>query len=203
MDASLFMRPSGQTLVLPSFTPSKPSPGPTEPSAKKRRKSAKGDRDSSPQAVDSRHNIDGPMIHGDVDLVGTEVLIRSKIMAAKAFGKLMSIWPAASRSATFSPPVITELQSPSSSTRVAAAMVVEEYARNSLELDEFGQSVTASLRSLVEEDSSAYYADIKPYLATLHHQCKYILNVFESAKLDSKQFPHLGGTLQVLSLIHI
>ena len=39
------------------------------------------------------NNLDGPMIRGDVDLVGEELIINTRVAAAKALGWLMAAWP--------------------------------------------------------------------------------------------------------------
>jgi len=197
MDPSLFIRPSGQVFVLPNYTPAK-SPQSSEPPNKRRRKSNKGDREPSPQPV-SAHNIDGPMITGDVDLVGADVLVRSKIFAAKALGKLIGLWPEATRSTAFAGALTPSLNSPFSTTRVTVAMIAEEYARSIGDIDDLVRSLLIGLRSLVEDEVTAYYADLRNYIRTAHELCKYMLNVFEKqGRIDPSRLPHLGGTMQIL-----
>ena len=86
MDATLFIRPSGYSYAPLSSAARKSSPvnGSSEP-AKKRRRSDKKDRDMPPPTT-SAHNVDGHMMQGDVDLVGADVMIRSRIHAAQALG---------------------------------------------------------------------------------------------------------------------
>lgn len=80
MESSLIIRPSGQiwntSLIQAEKQPTK--------------KGKKKDWATS----QNKHNLDGPVIRGDVDLVGEDVMIRSRITAAKAFGRLMAAWPA-------------------------------------------------------------------------------------------------------------
>lgn len=44
-------------------------------------------------AQNKPHNLDGPVIRGDVDLVGEHVMIKSRISGATAFGQLIASWP--------------------------------------------------------------------------------------------------------------
>ena len=197
MDASLLIRPSGQVFALPTHTAAR-SPQSTEPPAKRRRKSNKTEKEASPAPV-SAHNIDGPMITGDVDLVGVDVMIRSRIVAAKALGKVIGMWPEASRATTFTGVLVPHLQSPCSTTRTTAAIVAEEYAKSSTKLDALSNTLLATLRNLVEDDVVAYYADLRSYIRNAHELCKHLLNVFEKdGRVDPTRLPHLGGTLQIL-----
>jgi TATA-binding protein-associated factor len=83
MDSNLIIRPSGQTWA-PSFTKS------DKQSAKR---SKKQEHDDWAASQTKPHNLDGPVIRGDVELVGEDVLIRSRVSAAKALGRLIAIWP--------------------------------------------------------------------------------------------------------------
>jgi hypothetical protein len=83
MDSSLVMRPSGQTL----------SPAFAKPEATAGKKNKKREVDDWGATQGKPHNLDGPMIRGDVDLVGEGVMIRTRVTASIAFGRLMAIWP--------------------------------------------------------------------------------------------------------------
>jgi TATA-binding protein-associated factor len=197
MDPSLFIRPSGQVFFLPDYRPAK-SPQSGEPPAKRRRKSNKAEREPSPQPV-SAHNIDGPMITGDVDLVGIEVMIKSRVVAAKALGRIIGSWPGASRFAVFSQLLLPQLQSPYSTTRTTISIVAEECAKSCSTVDELGNALIAGLKPLVEEEPSAYYADLRSYIRNAHELCKYLLSVFEKqGRMDPSKLPHLGGTMQII-----
>jgi len=86
MNATLFQKPSGNTYTMPSgiipaIVPRPISPSTTGPPAKKRRKTTKI---IEPIQATSSHDVDGHMMQGDVDLVGMDILIRSRVSAAKA-----------------------------------------------------------------------------------------------------------------------
>jgi TATA-binding protein-associated factor len=83
MDSSLIIRPSGQTLA-PSFTKSETPTG---------KKSKTKEIDELAGLQNKPHNLDGPMMRGDINLVGEDVMIRSRVTAAIAFGRLMAMLP--------------------------------------------------------------------------------------------------------------
>jgi TATA-binding protein-associated factor len=82
MESNLIIRPSGQSWAPVSAKPEKQST----------KKGKKKDIDDWTTSQNKPHNLDGPIIRGDVDLVGEDVMIRSRITAAKAFARLMAAW---------------------------------------------------------------------------------------------------------------
>jgi TATA-binding protein-associated factor len=83
MESCLIIRPSGLSWA----------PATTRTEKTSAKKSKKKDDEDWAASQNKPHNLDGPMIRGDVDLVGEDVMIRSRISAAKAFGRLMAAWP--------------------------------------------------------------------------------------------------------------
>lgn len=174
MDPSLFVRPSGQTYVIPGLAPGKPSPAATCDSIHKRRR--KSEKKEEPPS--SMHNVDGHMIQGDVDLVGADVLLRSKIYAAKALGKAMSLWPKDASIGIFGARFVPYLRSPYATTQLIAAMIMEEYARSSQEQTVLAQAFAGALHPVVEEERPSSYTDIVSYVQIVRAQCHSLLNAF-------------------------
>jgi TATA-binding protein-associated factor len=83
LDSTLIIRPSGQILAPTFIVPEKSSA----------KKAKKKDVDDWTAPHNKPHNLDGPMIRGDIDLVGEEIIIRSRVAAAKALGWLIAVWP--------------------------------------------------------------------------------------------------------------
>ncbi|KAI9803647.1 MAG: TATA-binding protein-associated factor mot1 [Piccolia ochrophora] len=177
MEPSLFIRPSGQTYTLPGPPAKKVSSPPgVEPAAKRRRKNEKKE-----ELPPSTHNVDGHMIQGDVDLVGMDVLIRSKIYAARAMGKAMGIWPRDQSQSIFEPRLLPHLQSLYSSTQLSATMMIVEFAKYSHDNASFTQSLTDALLPLVEDERPTTYRDIVSYTQIVRAQCHSLLNSFRDA----------------------
>ncbi|KAI9785144.1 MAG: TATA-binding protein-associated factor mot1 [Geoglossum umbratile] len=193
MDPSLFIRPSGHTYVLPGLAPRKPSPSSGPDPAPKRRRKAEKKEDPPP----STHNVDGHMIQGDVDLVGAEVLMRSKIYAAVAMGKVMSIWPEEGSLQVFGPMVIPKLESPYATTQLVAAMIMEEYARRSSQTTVLAQSFAAALHPIIEQDRPTHYRDLVSYTQVVRAQCHQLLHTFrELGCLTQSKIPIIAIVVQ-------
>ncbi|KAL9593615.1 MAG: hypothetical protein Q9219_007467 [cf. Caloplaca sp. 3 TL-2023] len=190
MDTGLFMRPSGQMFAASAVLVSRMSPTHGEPAAKRRRRSEK--KEEPPPTA---HNIDGHMIQGDTDLVGVDTLVRSRIFAARAFGKALSLCPveAAER-------IIDELtrriHSPFSTTQMTAALIIEEYAKASSH-DSILDKVCAPMRSMLEEERPSSYHDIVPFLRIARAQCHSLFNAFrDQAHVPQSKIPALAVVVQ-------
>ncbi|KAF2222739.1 SNF2 family DNA-dependent ATPase domain-containing protein [Elsinoe ampelina] len=199
MDPTLIMRPSGHTYPpMATNGVSRRSPtanGTSEPAAKKRRKSDKAQ--SGVPATTSSHNIDAHIMQGDVDLVGADIMIRTRTYAAKALGKAMSIWPADAKTSVFGNQIITALRSPMSTTQMFASIVVEEYARAITTSDTLAQTLQSALQPIVEGDRPSSYGDLTSYLQVVRAQCQVLLNTFrDKAHVAPQKLPIVAVVVQ-------
>ncbi|KAI4724400.1 SNF2 family DNA-dependent ATPase domain-containing protein [Aureobasidium sp. EXF-10728] len=198
MDATLFIRPSGYSYTPLNTTTRKSSPvnGSSEP-ARKRRRSDKKDKDMPPPTSSSAHNVDGHMMQGDVDLVGADIMIRSRTHAAQALAKACQVWPVATRRDMFSSKVLPSLKSGFSTTQLFAAIFIEEYARISHTKDDLTTSFAESLRPLVEEERPSWYSDLTSYLQIVRAQCQSLLSTFrEKAHVPANKLPIIAVVVQ-------
>ncbi|KAL8688214.1 MAG: hypothetical protein Q9218_005820 [Villophora microphyllina] len=193
MNPGLLMRPSGQMYapsVVPTSRASPPQGG--EPPAKRRKRAEKKEEAPPP----TTHNVDGHMIQGDVDLVGTDTLIRSRISAAKALGKAMALCsgPDAGQLAEG---LTLHLQSPFSTTQMVAALILEEYAQSSMEAPPTHAKVSAALRSVLDDERPSSYNDIVPFLRIARAQCHSLLNSFrDQAHVPQSKIPVVAVVVQ-------
>lgn len=196
MDATLFIRPSGFTYApIASGPRASPVNGKSEP-ARKRRRSDKIERDMAPPSSSS-HNVDGHMMQGDVDLVGADVMIRSRIYTAQALGKAMKLWPSDTRLSTFEPMISPHFKSAYSTTQLFTAIVAEEYAKAAEGKDELAQTFTDGLRPMVEDERPPNYADLVSFLQIVRAQCQVLLNTFrEKAHVQSGKLPTIAVVVQ-------
>ncbi|KAL8719056.1 MAG: hypothetical protein Q9225_003890 [Loekoesia sp. 1 TL-2023] len=196
MNTGLLMRPSGQ-MCAPSIAPAnRLSPGPGgEPASKRRRRTEKKE-ETHPTA----HNVDGHMIQGDTDLVGIDTLVRSRIFAARAFGKALSLCPVQAAERIVDE-LMHRLQFPFSTTQMVATLVIHEYAHSSAQqLSVHGQirdRVSLPLRSVVEDERPSSYNDIVPFLRIARAQCHSLLNAFrDQAHVPQSKIPVLAVVVQ-------
>ncbi|KAF2020641.1 hypothetical protein BU24DRAFT_361156 [Aaosphaeria arxii CBS 175.79] len=198
MDPSLLIRPSGQAMGLPpSMQQSRRStpPGSTgEPNAKKRKKSRMGKEESTPTPSTPSHNVDGHMITGDLELVGAEVMVRSRIFAAQALGKAMAVWPEQSRLETFKSKLLPPLSSTNSTTQLTAAMVIEEFGKLLASKDALSSSFAEALVPVVEGERPTAYEDLVPKLLVVRTRCTVLLNIFRDAGVTS--LPQIAVVVQ-------
>ena len=192
MDLSLFMRPNGQMFASPTTPQGRQTERQSsEPPAKRRKRSEK--KEEPPQFA---HNVDGHMIQGDVDLVGMDILIRSRTTAAIAIGKAFAVM--SSRGAPKHPTdiLLSETQSTYSSTQLTACTVLEEFA---LEMSAMSKpsSLADSLRLVLEGERPESYADMVPYLRVVRAKCHSLLNCFrDQAQVAPSKLPTLAVIVQ-------
>ncbi|KAF1360836.1 hypothetical protein EJ07DRAFT_176921 [Lizonia empirigonia] len=198
MDMSLLIRPSGQVMgPAPSSIPSRRStpPGGTEPAAKKRKKSRHGKEDNmTPIPSSTSHNVDGHMIAGDLELIGADVMIRSRASAAQALGKAIANWPVETRLSVFGHKLLPPLSSTSSTTQLTAAMVIEEFGKNMSVKDSLAELLAETLLPIVEGERPMAYEDLVPKLQIVRTQCMALLNIFREGHVQN--LPALAVVVQ-------
>ncbi len=196
MNATLFQKPSGGTYSSLAGVPAasgKRSPPPEgERATKRRRKSTKVD--DIPTASQG-HDVDGHMMQGDVDLVGMDVLVRSRVSAAKAMGLIMSLVPASSL-ASYDSGILQGLSSPFASTQLSAAMVIDEYAKNCKEDKEVVRFVEP-LQHIIDQPRPSHYRDLVSYVQRVRSQSQQLLNLFrDHGKVSQNKLPTLAVVVQ-------
>ena len=197
MNATLFQKPSGSTYSMPTgVAPANPRPvsptTPAEPPAKKRRKSTKI---VEPTPSTSSHDVDGHMMQGDVDLVGMDILIRSRVSAARAMGLIMALVPPTTLEA-YDASIVPGLTSAFSSTQLTAAIIIDEYAKNCTSKEQSTRFVNP-LQKIIESDRPLHYRDLVSYTQLVRAQCSQLLNTFRDVgKVSQGRLPVLAVVVQ-------
>ncbi|KAG6270552.1 hypothetical protein E4U47_003515 [Claviceps purpurea] len=186
MNGSLFQKPSGGTYSLQGMAPppnrrmSSPAEG-MERVPKRRRRSTKTEE---PASTGTTHDVDGHMMQGDVDLVGMDVLIRSRVSASIAMGKIMSLVPSASLD-DYDALLVPSLVSAYSSTQLTACMVIDEFAKNCQSSDEPSR-YTDQLQRIIDVDRPSAYRDLVTFVQRARTQCQQLIHMFR----DYGKVPH-------------
>ncbi|RDL40655.1 p-loop containing nucleoside triphosphate hydrolase [Venustampulla echinocandica] len=198
MNATLFQKPSGSTYSMPSGVvpvsarPISP-PGVTEPPPKKQRR--KLTKMVEPTPTTSSHDVDGHMMQGDVDLVGMDILIRSRVTAARAMGLIMSRVPTSALQA-YDASIIPALSSAFSSTQLAASLIVDEYADNCISKEEPKRFIDLLVK-IIESERPLHYRDLVSYTQLVRTQCCQLLNTFRDVgKVSQHRLPTLAVVVQ-------
>ncbi|KAF1935510.1 hypothetical protein EJ02DRAFT_484672 [Clathrospora elynae] len=198
MDMSLMIRPSGQVMGPPphvNLSRRSTPPGGAEPAQKKRKKSRFGKEDlMTPTPPSQSHNVDGHMISGDLELIGADVMIRSRTSAAQALGKAMGAWPEEFRYEVFNSRLMAPLFSPNSTTQLTAAIIVEEFGKNLSAKDALAESFVQTLLPILEGERPIAYEDLVPKLQIVRTQCTALLSIFREAHVQN--LPNLAVVVQ-------
>ncbi|KIM95090.1 hypothetical protein OIDMADRAFT_184188 [Oidiodendron maius Zn] len=196
MNATLFQKPSGSTYSLSNgiaaLSARAQSPSSAEPPSKKRRKSTKI---VEPTPTASSHDVDGHMMQGDVDLVGMDILIRSRVAAAKAMGLIMSLIPSAALEA-YDASIIPGIASAYSSTQLTALLVIDEHAKSCTEKDRASRYIDP-IQKIMEADRPLHYRDLVSYVQLVRAQCSQLINTFRDVgKVSQARLPVLAVVVQ-------
>jgi TATA-binding protein-associated factor len=196
MNAALFQKPSGSTYSLSNgfVAPGAraQSPSSAEPPSKKRRKSTKI---VEPTPTTSSHDVDGHMMQGDVDLVGMDILIRSRVAAAKAMGLIMSLVPSNVLEA-YDASIVPGMASAYSSTQLTALLIIDEHAKSCIKKDQASRYVE-SIQKIMETDRPLHYRDLVSYIQLVRAQCSQLINTFRDVgKVSQARLPVLAVVVQ-------
>ncbi|RDA92948.1 hypothetical protein CP533_5552 [Ophiocordyceps camponoti-saundersi (nom. inval.)] len=197
MNGALFQKPSGgaYTVAVPQSVGrrmSSPVDGPDR-APKRRRKSTKTADDAVPTSL--THDVDGHMMQGDIDLVGMEVLIRSRVSAAKAMGRVMSLVSAASLD-DYDALLVPGLASAFASTQLTSCVVIDEYAKGCSAPHDFVR-YRDHLQRIVESDRPAAYRDLVTSGQRVRTQCQQLINLFrDHGKVSQGRVPVLPVVVQ-------
>jgi len=190
-----FIKPSGQLYGPPNPEMLKAAAAASqqaaEPPPKRRKRSEKKEEPPS-----SAHNVDGHMISGDVDLVGIDTLIRSRLYAAKAYANALAQYP---RHDQILKKVLEGLQSLYSTTQTVAGTIIEEYARalrnKNTSWTDGGYNL--DLLSILDTERPNSYTDILPFLRIVRAQCQALLNAFrDHGHVPPSRLPSLAIVVQ-------
>ncbi|PHH63965.1 hypothetical protein CDD81_5184 [Ophiocordyceps australis] len=197
MSAALFLKPSGGTYsntansrssVRRLSTPDEPERAP-----KRRRKSTKAAEDIASTSL--THDVDGHMMQGDVDLVGMETLIRSRVYAAKAMGRIMSLVPVASLD-DYDALLIPAMTSSFASTQLTACLTVGEYASNCTNATDTPR-YAQHMERIVESSRPSAYRDLVNFVQRVRTQCQQLIHLFRDyGKVATSKLPVLPVVVQ-------
>ena len=158
-------------------------------------KGKKRKKDEEPPAL--THNVDGHMLTGEVDLVGSETLIRSRCYAAKALGRTFAGLPNGASRELLAKGITSGLKSPYSTTQTTAALVIDEAAKapNGQQADAKGFS--SDLSRILDDPRPEHYNDVTSYLRIVRVQCYALISAFrEHGRVPDSKLPNVAALVQ-------
>lgn len=213
MNADFLLKPSGavfekQVSDTPAAELSNDDNSSTTTDGSKRGKKrktppAKQQEESSiPVPDNDRVNIDGPIIIGDITLLGIEVFIRTRIAAATALGEILSFLQEDSLSNVL---LLFKkyLNVPHSTPRLLTSIVIKEYCSSLAQRDLKPSQVVRDIflnefvNVLTDSLSLPYYRELVSTLKAVRTQCHSLFRVFvEQGKLSQSKVPELPIVVQ-------
>ena len=190
MDLTLFIKPSGVPFAFHAPTPARQTSN-SHSTTERRRKSEKKE-----EATVSAHNVDGHMLQGEVEVVGQDTLIRSRIYAARALGLLLRYWDQNQFKEQWAE-ILSYVGSRYWSTQLLAAMVVQEYASHFDSNPPCSLLLASKLLAVLENDRPQWYTDIASILHAARGQCHAMLDAFKShAHVPYMKLPNIPPICQ-------
>lgn len=188
MDQTLFIKPSGQPMASAFGHRSRQS---SEPPNKKRKR-----EDSQEHAQSTLHNTDGHIMSGDVDIVGMDIMIRTRIYGSRALAELLALQAAPAVEQNFTN-IVASASSRCSTTRLFAAMTLEELAKQATKAGINLKTTIPRLQDLLDQSDDLWYADIVTSLQAARGQCQTLLAAFaNNANVPRSKLPTIAVVCQ-------
>lgn len=187
LDVSLLIRPSGQSFTAPQNRHPENRVDALPKSGRRRKEEKKDD-------TKLVHNVDSPMLSGDVELVGIDVVLRTRVAAATALGRMLGSW-----SVHLAEPIIHKLVnkysvSQASSPHFLVAILTQEYASAREDAQsEVHEPLRSTLETLLSLPAVETYSNLTPLLRVVRSQCQALCTAFlETGRVSSAKVPSLA-----------
>lgn len=175
---------TAQHLLKPSGKPYESIKTDEQPGRGRKRKTPPRPESSIPAPEENdRVNIDGPMIIGDITLLGIEVFYRTRIASATAMGQILSYLDSQALESVI--PLLSRYLNTSHATpRLLLSITIKEYCSSLLSRDEQPSPVIvtgfydAFVDLLSDPSSLPYYRELVPTLKVVRTQCHSLFRAF-------------------------
>lgn len=187
LDTSLLIKPSGAPMAALSARHHSQD---TDQPSKKRRKI-----EEEPPKRES-HNTDGHMINGEVDLIGIDTMLRTRIACARAIGLLVPLQPQTIVDNVWSI-LLPSLKSTYSSHCHFACMMMEELARSPTGKPTDSNTVVTQVQQMLDKTGSGWYTDLLHSMMASRGQCNTLLSAFATnANVPRSKLPTVAAVCQ-------
>jgi TATA-binding protein-associated factor len=189
MDTSLLIKPNGSPMA-PISSKNRHSPESDQQPKKKRK------LDKLEPKERLSHNTDGHILHGEVELVGMDVMLRTRIYCSRALGLLLGKHEESAIS-TYWAVLIPVIGSTHSTSRLFAGMLLEEIAKTQPIKPARTSEFVLQLQQILDEDGSGWYADIVSSLQAARGQCQSLISAFQNqAHVSRDRLPAIAVVCQ-------
>ncbi|GMM57508.1 DNA-binding ATPase [Maudiozyma humilis] len=153
-----------------------------------------------------RINIDAPMIAGDVTLLGPDVIVNTRVMAARAFGLSLAMFQDSTLSSFFSNVLVRCFDLPYATPRMLAGVILSEFCiawpKNNPERGDLpgfvSEVFSESINSQLSDPSRLpMFRELVPSLKALRTQCQSLLTTFvDVGMLPQHKLPRIAIVVQ-------
>lgn len=200
MNTSLIARPSGATFKAEQIN---------QEAGKGKKKRKAGSEQPAPiseippSEYDHAVNIDAPIFHGEVSLLGEEVFVRTKLATASALGLTIAAFQSEDAVNNALQLVSDCLTTQFATSHLFAAVILEEFFTACKKKDkEIPEAIRTHLSSkllvtLNTPQTLPQFKELVPILRGLRTQCLQLLNLFmDHGKVSSSKIPQLPVVVQ-------
>lgn len=185
LDLALFVRPSGQAYNTPQIK-SQDSKADSIPKTGGRRK-----QEHKTGEVVFTHNIDSPVLSGDVELVSYENLLVGRLAAATALGKMYASWPDDVASQAVCSLLKAFKSYAASTSRFVLTILVQEFAASHSNPSRLIE-LQKLLETLMADSAASHYSNLVPLLRVVRGQCQALcVALSESGRIAPSKIPTL------------
>ncbi|AET40904.1 DNA-binding ATPase Ecym_7048 [Eremothecium cymbalariae DBVPG len=146
--------------------------------------------------------IDAPMIAGDVTLLGSDVIYKTRVLGAKALGYTLAAFQESTVKSFFETALLSCLDLPYATPRMLVAIIVAEYCSHWMELHpesskppDFVSKYFSSIfvEYLSDPSQLPVFRELVPSLKALRTQCQNLMTTFiEVGMLSPQTLPQLA-----------
>lgn len=175
----------GKNYAMDTQHITKPSPGYLMNSEKKRSYSVASE-DSASVLSSNRVNIDTPMLAGDVTLLGSEIIYKTRVEGAKALGLTLSYFQESTLKSFYENVLVSCLDLSYSTPRMLVAIILSEFCLNWKKHEEarpvpaFVSAIFSSIfmSALTGTTELPVFRELTPILKALRTQCQSLMTTF-------------------------
>lgn len=142
------------------------------------------------------HNIDAPMVRGELELTGLDIVLRTRVASASALGLLLASWPAEAVQPVLQQLIKDNSSSSASSPRFLSAVLVQEYAI-ACPQDSSLEFVRSHYETLLSTAQSRSYSNLTNLLHIVRSQCQALYNAFiDKGQITIARMPSLPAVCE-------
>mgnify|MGYP003365488651 FL=1 len=176
-------------------------------SQKKRSITEASSNSEIPIPKSSEHvNIDAPMISGDITLLGPDVIINTRVIAARAFGLTLAMFQDSTLSSFFPNVLLRCYDLPYATPRMLAGVILTEFCSAWLKNNPDRKELPSFVKEIFSEKINSQLSDpallpvfreLVPSLKALRMQCQTLLTTFvDVGMLPQHKLPRIAIVVQ-------